>query len=64
MSAMGNVKERPAAYNLDDPAEVLTLYRECHGYLRTCRRHHHGTDFEGREFAMAALEEMMKRASK
>lgn len=48
----------PTKYNLDDPAEVKRLLRECEGYLHTCRRDHHGTDFHGREFAMQALREL------
>src|ERR1019366_7183474 len=45
----------PTSYNLDDPAEVKRLLRECEGYLHTCRRDHHGTDLQGRQFAMVAL---------
>lgn len=47
----------PRAYDLDDPAELLRLYRECHGYLRTCHRKH-GTDWEGRDFAIKALDKL------
>ncbi len=62
MSTRGNVKPDPAPYDLNDPDEVIRLYRECWGYLHTCRAEHHGTDFKGRDFAMAALQEMMGRA--
>lgn len=44
----------PRAYNLDDPAELLRLHRECYGYLRTCH-YKHGTDWDGRRFAIEAL---------
>lgn len=50
----------PVPYLLDDPSERLRLLREVSGYLRTCRRHHHGTDLEGRFFAMEALETLLK----
>lgn len=53
-------ENRPRPYNLDDPAELLRLYRECSGYLHTCH-HKHGTDWEGRKFAMDALEDLTKR---
>jgi hypothetical protein len=52
---------RPRPYDLDNPVEVKRLLRECLGYLRTCKRHHHGTDFEGREFAMEALNALADR---
>lgn len=58
-----NVSRKPVAYDLDDPREVLRLYRECAGYLHTCRRDHHGTDREGREFAMDALAALAKRTA-
>lgn len=47
-------ENRPRAYDLNDPNELVRLYRECHGYLRTCH-HKHGTDWEGRKFAIDAL---------
>ena len=52
-------KNRPRPYNLDDPAELLRLYRETHGYLRICH-HEHGTDWEGRKFAIDALSALSK----
>lgn len=52
---------RPRPFNLDDPSEVKRLLRECEGYLNTCRRDHHGTDFEGRQFAMEALRALALR---
>lgn len=49
---------KPRAYDINDPAEIARLYRECSGYLKTCRRHHHGTDYEGRRFAIEALDRL------
>lgn len=51
---------RPIAYSVDDTSEVYRLLSECKGYLRTCH-HNHGTDWEGRQFAMDALDELLKR---
>lgn len=50
-------RNAPREFHLDDPAEIVRLYRECHGYLRTCH-HKHGTDWEGRKFAIDALEKL------
>lgn len=55
-------KGKPRPYDLDKPQEFLRLLRECHGYLRTCH-HKHGTDWEGRKFAMDALDELLKKGS-
>ena len=52
---------RPRAYDIDNPNDVARLFRECAGYLRTCKRHHHGTDFEGRIFAIDALSQLWDR---
>lgn len=52
---------RPRPFDLDNPAEIRRLLRECEGYLRTCKRNHHGTDFEGRQFAMDALVKLAAR---
>lgn len=52
---------RPRAFDLSDPTEIHRLLVECQGYLRTCKRHHHGLDFEGRDFAMDALEKLAER---
>lgn len=49
----------PRAFDLNDPAEHLRLLREVAGYLHTCRREHHGTDFSGRMHAIAAVETMI-----
>lgn len=49
---------RPRAYDLKRPSELRRLLRECRGYITTCKRHHHGTDFEGRDFAIDALDEL------
>lgn len=53
---------KPRPYDLDKPDELLRLYRECHGYLHTCH-HMHGTDWEGRKFAMEALDGLMKKTN-
>jgi hypothetical protein len=58
---MSITDNRPRPYDLGNPKEIKRLLRECEGYLRTCKRHHHGTDFEGREFAMRALAELAER---
>jgi hypothetical protein len=52
---------RPRAFDLDKPSEIRRLLLECEGFLRTCKRHHHGTDFEGRDFAMKALATLAER---
>jgi hypothetical protein len=46
---------RPRAYELDRPAEVLRLFRETSGYLKTCQGKC-GSDTEGRKHAMTALD--------
>jgi hypothetical protein len=53
-----NIFEKPQAYDLTQKAEFLRLMREAAGYLMTCRSDHHGTDREGRNFAIAALKEL------
>lgn len=53
-------KPKPAPYDLDDTSELYRLLAECHGYLRTCH-HKHGTDWEGRQFAMDALDKLLRR---
>ncbi len=55
-------ENRPRPYNLDDPAEVRRLHREVRGYLHTCH-YKHGTDWEGRKFAIDALDVLLKRAA-
>lgn len=52
----------PRPYDLSDPAEMKRLFGECHGYLRTCH-HKHGTDWEGRQFAIDALAILSERAT-
>lgn len=52
-------KNKPREYLLDDPTEFLRLMRECRGYLHTCH-HKHGTDWEGRKFAIEALEKLAR----
>lgn len=49
----------PRAYDVNNPAELRRLFRECRGYLHTCHRQH-GTDWEGRKFAMDALDILSK----
>lgn len=51
---------KPVAFDVNDTAEVYRLLSECQGYLRTCH-HKHGTDWEGRKFAMDALDELQRR---
>lgn len=48
---------RPRKFDLTSQADCLRLIRETIGYLETCRREHHGTDWEGRVFAIEALKE-------
>lgn len=49
----------PRAYELSDREEFFRLARECAGYLKVCHDKH-GTDWEGRRFAMLALEAIWK----
>lgn len=58
---MDDLKPRP--YDLSSASERMRLWRECDGYLRTCERHHHGTDFQGREFARQALGQLVELGS-
>lgn len=51
---------RPRPYDLTNADELVRLYRECRGYLHTCH-HKHGTDWEGRQFAMDALDALAKQ---
>lgn len=44
----------PRPYDLADPKETLRLLRETAGYLRVCHNKH-GTDWEGRRYAIEAL---------
>ena len=46
------------SYDLTDDKEILRLYREVRGYLHTCH-YKHGTDWEGRRFAMDALDQLI-----
>jgi hypothetical protein len=54
-----NAENKPRAYDLLDREEFFRLARECAGYLHTCHDKH-GTDWEGRKFAMDALEAIWK----
>lgn len=58
MSMSIHTKFKPTPYDLTQPAELIRLLRECRGYLHTCRRDHHGTDFKGREFAINAIDKI------
>lgn len=49
----------PRAYDLNNPDEQRRLIREVEGYLRTCKASHHGTDFDGRLYAMEALRSLV-----
>ena len=49
----------PRAYDLTKQYHIDRLMREVYGYLKTCLREHHGTDFEGRQFALEALEDIV-----
>lgn len=49
---------RPRSYNLDDASEIARLYRELRGYIATCVKQHHGTDYDGRRHAFEALEKL------
>lgn len=53
---------KPRPYDLDKPDEVLRLYRECRGYLRACHGKH-GMDWEGRKFAMEALDALVEKTT-
>lgn len=50
-------KNRPRPFDLNNPAELKRLFNETWGYLRTCH-HKHGTDWDGRQFAMDALKQL------
>ncbi len=54
-------RNRPRAYDLSDPGEMNRLHREVRGYLHTCHKKH-GTDWEGRKFAIDALGALIKKA--
>jgi hypothetical protein len=49
---------KPRPYKLEQSQEVWRLLRELSGYIKICRKKHHGTDFEGRQFALDALNEI------
>ena len=53
-------KNSPRQYVLTDPAELQRLFREVRGYLHTCHKKH-GTDWEGRRFAIEALDALAER---
>jgi hypothetical protein len=50
----------PRAYIMTRKSEWLRMFREAIGYLHACRRQHHGTDREGRNHLVSALEEAMR----
>lgn len=47
-------KNKPREYDLTTRKELRRLFHECRGYLQTCHQKH-GTDWEGRKFAIDAL---------
>ena len=49
----------PRAYNLERQTDIDRLMREVYGYLKTCLTEHHGTDLEGRKFALEAIEDIV-----
>lgn len=55
---------RPRKFDLTSKTDSLRLIRETIGYLETCRREHHGTDWEGRAFAIEALKEFYLQLQK
>lgn len=50
-------KNSPREFLLDDPKERQRLFFECRGFLHTCH-FKHGTDWEGRRFAIEALDKL------
>ncbi len=50
-------EDRPREFLLDDPKERRRLFFECRGFLHTCH-FKHGTDWEGRRFAIEALDKL------
>lgn len=52
-------KDRPRPYDLASPSELKRLHREAWGYLKTCHGKH-GTDWDGRRYAMDALEKLWR----
>ncbi|MGE3582872.1 MAG: hypothetical protein AB7J28_15830 [Hyphomonadaceae bacterium] len=50
----------PRAFIMTRKAEWMRMFREAIGFLRTCRRQHHGTDLDGRRHLIGALEAAMK----
>lgn len=50
----------PRAYIMTRKHEWLRMLREAIGYMHTCRRQHHGTDWSGRAHLIDALEAAMK----
>lgn len=53
---------KPRAFDLSSKEERLRLIRETRGYLHTCRREHHGMDWDGRAFAIEAFESLSETA--
>jgi hypothetical protein len=56
-----SITDKPRAYDIDNSNDVARLFRECAGYLKTCKATHCGTDFEGRRFAIDALSALWDR---
>jgi hypothetical protein len=53
----------PVPYLVDEHAEFHRLLRDIRGYLCTCKKEHHGTDWEGRKYAIEALETLIARTA-
>lgn len=51
----------PRPFDLDDSVDLRRLYRETSGYLKVCHLKH-GTDWEGRKFAIDALDALARKA--
>jgi hypothetical protein len=52
---MAMLLNKPRPYDFTNPDEAMRLIREVRGYISTCHNQHHGTDFEGRQYALDAL---------
>lgn len=51
-------ENEPRPFDLSNVNEIARLFREIDGYLGACAKEHHGTDFDGRLYARAALREL------
>ena len=55
------ISNPPRPYELEASGEIVRLHRELQGHLYACCKEHHGTDRDGREFALEALRILNKR---